>query len=113
MPILLADLVDVSERVARTGGRLAKRDAIADGLRRAAGDEVEIAVAYLAGETRQGRIGIGYATLAALRGAQAERPALTVAEVDAALERIGAIAGKGSALERGAQLRALFDRATA
>jgi len=113
MTTLLAVVVDASERVAQTTSRLAKRDAIAACLRGAVGDEVEIAVAYLSGETRQGRIGIGYATLAAQRGSHAEQPLLTLQEVDAALERIGSTRGKGSASERGAQLRALFERATA
>ncbi len=109
----LAAVVEASQRAAQTGSRLAKRDAIAACLQRADADEVEIAVAYLSGETRQGRIGVGYATLAALRGPAAPQPALTLREVDAALERIGATTGKGSAAERNAQLRAMFERATA
>ena len=40
-------------------------------LRGAAPDEVEIAVAWLSGEARQGRIGVGWATLGALRGTPA------------------------------------------
>ena len=113
MTTLLAAIVDASETVTRTGSRLAKRGAIADCLRGAAADEVEIAVAYLAGETRQGRIGIGYAALAALRGSHAEHPVLTLLDVDAALGRIAVTTGRGSAAERGAQLRTLFERATA
>ena len=113
MTTLLAALVNVSEQVAQTAGRLAKRDAIAECLRRADADEVAIVVAYLSGETRQGRIGIGYATLASLRGASATQPALVVGDVDAALGRIAATTGKGSAAERNAQLRTLFERATA
>jgi DNA ligase-1 len=113
MTILLSELVDASEQVAQTGSRLAKRDAIAACLRRAEPAEVEIVVAWLAGDVRQGRIGIGYATLARLRGTPAGAAGLTVAEVDAALERIASSSGKGSAGERSALLRALFERATA
>jgi DNA ligase-1 len=113
MATLLADVVAASDRVAQTASRIAKRDAIADCLRRADAEEVEIVVAFLAGEVRQGRIGIGYATLAALRGVQAEQPSLAVGEVDAALGLIAATTGKGSAAARGAQLRSLFARATA
>src|SRR3982751_1677942 len=113
MATLLADVVDASDHVAQTASRIAKRDAIAECLRRAEPDEVEIIVAFLAGEVRQGRIGIGYATLAALRGSRAEQATLAVGEVDAALGRIAAIAGKGSAAERAAQLGSLFARATA
>jgi DNA ligase-1 len=85
---LLATVVDVSGRVAQTGSRLAKRNAIAECLRRADADEVAIVVAFLSGETRQGRIGVGYATLAALRHAPAAAPSLTVGDVDAALARV-------------------------
>ncbi|GMV57748.1 MAG: putative DNA ligase [Betaproteobacteria bacterium] len=108
-----ADLVEASTRAAQTASRLGKRDAIAACLRAAAPDEVEIAVAFLSGETRQGRLGIGYATLSALRGgAAAAAPALALREVDDALARIAAAKGKGSAAERGALLSALFARAT-
>ncbi len=71
-------------------------------LRDAAGDEVEIVVAYLAGETRQGRIGVGWATLAGLRGTPASAPSLTLREVDGALAEVAATAGKGSAAARNA-----------
>jgi DNA ligase-1 len=64
----LAAVVDTSRRVAESAGRLAKRDAIAACLRAAGPDEIEIAVAFLSGVARQGRIGIGYATLRELRG---------------------------------------------
>jgi DNA ligase-1 len=77
MTTLLAAVVDASSRVAQTSSRLAKRDAIAACLRGAAADEIEIAVAYLSGVTCQGRIGIGYATLAALRGSHASASAST------------------------------------
>jgi DNA ligase-1 len=113
MATLLADLVAASERAAETSSRLAKRDAIAEVLRRAAGDEVEIAVAWLSGETRQGRIGVGWATLSALRRTPAAVPQLTLGEADAALAAVATTAGKGSAAARTASLRALFERATA
>jgi DNA ligase-1 len=113
--IRLADLVATSRRVAGTPGRLEKVAALAGLLRRLAVDEIEIAVAYLCGETRQGRLGLGYA---ALREAQVEtRPGggepLTLAEVDAALERLRATTGKGSAAARAERLGALFARAGA
>jgi len=109
----LTALVDVSRRVAETGGRLEKRDAIAACLRALAPDETEIAVAYLSGETRQGRLGIGYATLSALRGGAASpSSSLTLAEVDGALARVAATRGKGAAGERARQLGALLARAT-
>ena len=64
----LADLVATSQQVAGTSGRLAKVAALAALLRRLAPDEIEIAVAYLSGETRQGKLGLGYAALRDARG---------------------------------------------
>src|SRR5690349_15376213 len=113
MTTLLAAVVDASAKAASTSGRIAKRDAIAACLRGADADEIETAVAYLSGETRQGRIGVGYATLSRLRGEPAVQAGLTLLEVDACFERVAGTAGKGSAAERTAQLRALFARATA
>ncbi|WP_217704135.1 ATP-dependent DNA ligase [Piscinibacter koreensis] len=113
MTTLLATLIEASARAAATRSRIAKRDAIAGLLREAEPAEVGIAVAWLAGETRQGRIGVGYATLAALRAAHAAEPTLTLVEVDAAFERYASTAGKGSAAERSSLLRGLFERATA
>ncbi|MEO8312756.1 MAG: ATP-dependent DNA ligase, partial [Caldimonas sp.] len=110
MTTLLAALVAASDRAAGTSSRLAKRDAIAEVLRGAAPEDVEIAVAWLAGETRQGRVGVGWA---ALRGTPAGEPQLTLREADAALAQVAATAGKGSAAARSAILRALFARATA
>jgi DNA ligase-1 len=114
MATLLATLVDASARAAETTSRLAKRDAIAALLRGADADEVEIAVAWLSGETHQGRIGVGWATLATLRGsaAAAAEPTLTLREADAALDAVARTNGKGSAAARRAALAALFARAS-
>jgi DNA ligase-1 len=59
----LNDIVETSRRVGEVSGRLAKIDRLAGCLRRAVADETRIAVAWLSGELRQGRIGIGYAVL--------------------------------------------------
>jgi DNA ligase-1 len=112
MPLPFTVVVEASARVAGTSSRLAKREAIAECLRAAQGDEVEIAVAYLAGEARQGRIGVGYSTIAKLRGVPLAEPVLALSEVDAALARLATTTGKGSAGERSDQLRSLLARAT-
>jgi DNA ligase-1 len=110
----LAVVVDASSRAAQTGSRLGKRDAIAGCLRAAAPDEIELVVAYLSGDTRHNKLGIGYAALSALRGESAAVDAtLTIAQVDAALAGIAATSGKGATAERAARLRALFARASA
>ena len=109
----LAAVVEASARVAQTGSRLAKRDAIAACLRAAAPDEVEIAVAFLSGETRQGKLGVGYATLSA-----AARRRGDAAVAHAGRGRCGARANrprppaKARQPQRTALLHALFARAT-
>ncbi len=109
----LAELVATSLRVAATSGRLAKVAALAELLRRLAPDEIEIAVGYLSGEARQGKLGLGYAALRDARAGTARGGAPpTLIEVDAALERLRATTGKGSAGAKLGQLRALFARAT-
>jgi DNA ligase-1 len=111
---LLADLVDASRRVAETASRTVKAGVLAACLRRLAPDEIEAAVAILSGEPRQGKLGLGYATLATARaGGVARQRALTIAETDRHLTEIAAVAGRGAAARRETLLRALFARATA
>jgi DNA ligase-1 len=112
--MLLAELVATSRRVAATRARSEKVTALADLLRRLAPEEIEVAVAYLSGRLRQGRIGIGAAAVRAATagmGAAAE-PALTLGEVDAAFAGIAAATGPGSTGERARRLAALLARAT-
>src|SRR2546425_946583 len=98
---LLAELVATSRRVADTSSRNAKIAELAACLRKLAPAEIEIGVAYLSGETRQGRSGIGYALLRdAHPDASIDAPLLTVADVDAALERVATTAGAGAKSER-------------
>ncbi|MGW9417233.1 ATP-dependent DNA ligase [Cellulosimicrobium funkei] len=116
--MLLAEVAATSDAVAATRSRLAKRAAIADLLRRVAGDaaggsaEVEIAVAYLAGELRQRRTGLGWRSLRDLP-APAEEPGLTLTDVDAAFARMADLSGPGSSTARQAEAAALFGAATA
>jgi DNA ligase-1 len=92
----LVDLVATSLQVAATPGRLAKVDALATLLRRLAPEEVDIAVAYLSGETRQGKLGLGYAALRDARGdGEARGEPLKLTDTDAAHERLRATSGKG------------------
>src|SRR5260370_24240064 len=98
--MLLADVVETSRRVAETSRRLEKIDLLATLLRQLHPEEIEIVVAFLAGQTRQGRIGIGYATLRDALGSPAEHPSLEVVEVDRTLQSIAAISGSGSQRHR-------------
>ena len=110
---LLAEIVETSARVGEVPGRLAKIAQIATLLAKLAPDEIDLGVAYLAGDLPQGRKGIGYALI---RDSQPERgadaPSLTLAEVDAALRAIGAASGGGSVALRRRTLGDLFARAT-
>jgi DNA ligase-1 len=110
--MLLADVVAVSAEVASTRSRLAKRQAIAGLLRRAEPADVGIVVAYLSGELRQRRTGVGWAAMAALPD-PAPEPSLDLAGVDAEFERISGLSGPGSAGRRSQAVDALFAQATA
>jgi DNA ligase 1 len=126
--VLLAELVAVSGGVAATRSRSAKIALVAGCLRsahdgEAAGqlsgqaDEVEIAAAFLSGELRQRRTGVGWAALRDARdlpgpNSPASDPTLSLTAVDAAFARIAADAGTGSQARRAIELRALFAAAT-
>ncbi len=110
--MLLSEVVATSAAVTSTASRSAKVAALADLLRRLDPDEVEVVVAALAGEARQGRIGIGWATVHALDGPAAPEPSLTVAELDRALDDLAATVGSGSQAARAARLDALLRAAT-
>jgi DNA ligase 1 len=110
--VLLDEVAVTSAAVAASSARLAKVERLAACLRRLEPGEVHPAVAFLSGELRQRQIGVGWA---AVRDAPdpAAAPTLTVAEVDAAFERIGRLAGPGSQAERRRLVGELFGRATA
>ncbi len=110
--VLLTEIAETSRAVAATSARLAKRELLADCLRRTDPDEVAITVAYLSGELPQRQIGVGWAALRE-RPDPAAEPTLTVAETDAAFTAIGQVSGKGSVATRKALLSELFARATA
>jgi len=109
----LYDIVTTSRSVRETSARSDKIRLLAACLLRAEPDDLETAVALLSGEPRQGRIGLGPATLrAAMPPDAAPAPALTLAEVDATLGRIAQTSGAGSATDRARLIGELFARAT-
>ncbi len=109
--VALADLVAASREVSATRSRTAKTEAIAALLARAGATEVGTVVAFLSGVLPQRRLGVGYRSLGSLPD-PAPAPSLTVADVDAAFDRLAATAGTGSAASRRAELVALMGRAT-
>src|SRR3974390_283904 len=110
---LLASIVATSGRVAETSSRPAKIRELADCIRELRTEEVEIGVLYLAGEIRQGKIGVGFNVLRAAGDTQpASDPQLQLLDVDRALTSIATIRGSGSSSRRAAALQALFATAT-
>jgi DNA ligase-1 len=111
--VLFGDLVDVSQRVAATSKRSEKVVVLAALLCTAQPDEVEAVVGLLVGEPRQGRLGVGWATISGLQTEPAPESSLTIHDVDAALARVAAMQGGGSQRERTRAMSALWARATA
>ncbi len=112
MAMLLRDVVATSQRVGETARRLEKVDLLAALLKRLAGDEVGTVVAFLSGSTRQGRIGIGYATLRDAAVPAAQEASLEIRDVDQMLESVISVQGRGSEQRKRALLQSLFARAT-
>jgi DNA ligase-1 len=111
--MLLHQLVQSSTAVAEASSRLAKIGLLAELLRRLAPGEIEMAIGILSGEPRQGRIGIGFATLWAAKDSPAsETPGLQLLDVDEAFTQIASIRGAGASATRHARLRDLLRRAT-
>jgi DNA ligase-1 len=110
--MLLDELVRTAEAVASTRSRLAKVAALADLLRGLEPGDIATAVGLLTAKPRQGRVGIGWRGMSAAMGEPAVEPSLTVADLDAALDRLLVTSGAGSAAERAATLRLLTAAAT-
>jgi len=111
--LLLSLLVRTSQEVASTSGRLKKIELLADLLKQAAADEIELVIAYLSGAIRQAKVGVGWATLQKAKSQVGTSPRLHVRDVDETLEKIATTSGKGSAGEKQRLLEGLFSKATA
>ncbi len=110
--MLFDDLAAASEDVAGTSARLKKIERLASALSTLEPAEARAAIAYLSGALPHGAIGVGWATLRDVSGPPAERPTLTVLDVDRALREIAAVAGPGSQGARRGILGDTFARAT-
>lgn len=108
-----ASVVATAEAVAATRSRTAKVELLAELLARLDAVEVEPVVGFLSASVRQGRLGVGWRTLADLAVAPAEAASLTVTEVDAAIGRLAEVGGTGSATLRAQELTRLMSLATA
>src|SRR5262245_49705282 len=110
--MLLADVVATSATVAATSKRTEKVAALAAMLRATAADESEIVVGFLVGWPRQGRIGVGWATVGNVRPLPVDSPTVSVREVDETLSTVAATSGGGSVGQRQQALGALLSRCT-
>ena len=110
--MLLSELVAVSNRVAGESARKEKVRILADVVAEFHPTELAIGVSYLSGVVPQGSFGVGYASLQALP-APAATSSLTLAQVDASLSAIAAIAGESSLTTRREKLSELYRQATA
>ena len=111
--MLLADLVACTDEVAATSSRTAKIEALAELLRAAGGREAGVVAGLVAGDPRQGRIGVGWATVATLQSAPAAQPSLSVADLDGMLDAVAGASGEGSTQRRLDLLAGFLTRATA
>ena len=110
--MLLADLVACTDEVAATSSRTAKIETLAGLLHGAVGPEAGVVAGLIAGDPRQGRIGVGWATVAALRTQPAVQASLTVADLDAMLDAVAGASGDGSNQRRLDLLGEFLARAT-
>jgi DNA ligase-1 len=106
-------IVETSGRVAATAKRSEKVALLAGVLATAPPMLVPTVVGFLTGEPRQGRFGVGWATLRGASVAPADSATVSVEEVDATFTAIAAAAGEGSQRDREQRLAALLGRLTA
>jgi DNA ligase 1 len=109
---LLADVVSASQEVTGTSSRSGKVAILAALLGRLEPGEVGIAVGFLTGVPRQGRVGIGYSTIYGIECPPAPEPSLTIEELDRGIDEVQRTTGSGSAGERKRILTELLVRAT-
>ena len=108
----LQELVDVSNAVAGARGRLDKIGKLAELLKRAAPEEVRLAVAFLSGALLQGRIGIGWSIVSQSRAvAPAMESSLSLSETHNTFDRIASTKGaRSDARPRAAVVRSVSPR---
>jgi DNA ligase-1 len=109
---LLADVAAASRDLADTTSRSGKVAILAELLGRLDASEVAVAVGFLAGVPRQGRVGIGYSTIYGIERAPAREASLTIDDLDRVISEVEGMAGSGSAAQRKQMLGELLGRAT-
>lgn len=111
--MLFSELVSTSSAVAGASARLEKIATLSTFLRRLSAEEVAVAVPFLTGALRQGKIGAGYALVKQAADVEpAGQATLTIADVDRAFAAVTSVKGSGSGARRVWLLRELFARST-
>jgi DNA ligase 1 len=109
---LLAEVVSASRELTDTSSRSRKVAILAELLARLDASELPIAVGFLAGVPRQGRVGIGYSTIYRIERPHASRASLTIHDLDRAIVAVQGMTGGGSAARRKEILGELLGQAT-
>jgi DNA ligase 1 len=109
---LLAEAVTASRAVTDTSSRSRKVAILAEFLRSLDPSEVAVAVGFLAGVPRQGRVGVGYSTIYGIERPPSQEASLTIDELSGAITAVQATKGAGSAARRREILGDLLARAT-
>ena len=138
--MLLAEVVAATEAVAATSSRTAKAEALAGLIQRAGAAEAAVVARLVAGDPRQGRVGVGWATVAQMtsepgaeqpvppnaeqdpamtepagpeprRAEAGPGPRLTVADLDSLLDAVAAASGAGAAGRRAGLIEGFLARA--
>jgi DNA ligase-1 len=110
--MLLATIVEASRQVSETGKRLEKTALLAAVMKQLTPEEIEPAVAFLSGAPRQGRMGIGYATLHAAMPEPASAASLDILQVDRLFDQLAGVKGSGAEQRKRFLLGEIFHHAT-
>ena len=90
---LLAEVVTSSKAVTETSSRSQKVAILAALLRELDLVEIPLVVGFLSGAPRQGRVGLGYATVYGIDVTPASEPSLTIEQLDRAISEVQATTG--------------------
>ena len=110
--MLLANIVKASRQVGETSKRLEKTALLAAVMKELTAEETEAAVAFLSGTLRQGRMGIGYATLHAAMPEPAGSASLEILQLDRLFDQLAGVKGAGAEQRKRFLLREIFRHAT-
>jgi DNA ligase-1 len=110
--MLLAKVVEVSRQVAETSKRLEKTALLAALLQQLAPEEIEPAMAFLSGSLRQGRLGVGYATLHGAMPEPATAASLEILQLDRLFAQLAGVKGAGAEQRKRFVLDEIFRHST-